>query len=102
MFWVLMSGAPWRDLPQRCGPWKTVYGRSRRWARDGTLQAILDRLHLQLDEQGRIDWSQFDIDGTSIRADRSAAEAGKKGASASRPTTRWAEAEAAGAASFIW
>ncbi|MDX5631079.1 transposase, partial [Brenneria sp. L3-3Z] len=27
MFWVLCSGAPWRDLPERYGSWKTVYNR---------------------------------------------------------------------------
>lgn len=30
MFWVLCSGAPWRDLPERYGPWKTVYTRFNR------------------------------------------------------------------------
>ncbi|GMB63565.1 hypothetical protein PPNK14_14540 [Pectobacterium parmentieri] len=31
MFWVLCSGAPWRDLPERYGSWKTVYNRFNRW-----------------------------------------------------------------------
>lgn len=45
-------------------------------------------LQLRLDEEGRIDWSQFDVDGSNIRADRGAAGARKKGArSASRKTT---------------
>lgn len=30
MFWVLSSGAQWRDMPQRYGKWQTVYGRDRR------------------------------------------------------------------------
>ncbi|MEO3781602.1 transposase, partial [Micromonospora sp. B11E3] len=30
------TGIPWRDLPERFGPWKTVYQRKRRWAMDGT------------------------------------------------------------------
>ena len=25
--WILATGAPWRDLPSRFGPWQTVYGR---------------------------------------------------------------------------
>ncbi|CDG22736.1 protein of unknown function [Xenorhabdus poinarii G6] len=33
MFWVLCSGAPWRDLPDRYGPWKTVYNRFNRWSK---------------------------------------------------------------------
>ncbi|EJX8636994.1 hypothetical protein C5K10_25730, partial [Shigella flexneri] len=30
MFWVLCSSAPWRDLPERYGAWKTVYNRFNR------------------------------------------------------------------------
>ncbi|WP_155522487.1 transposase, partial [Serratia microhaemolytica] len=31
IFWVLCSGAPWRDLPERYGNWKTIYNRFNRW-----------------------------------------------------------------------
>jgi transposase len=31
MIWILMTGAPWRDLPERYGPWETVYRRFREW-----------------------------------------------------------------------
>jgi len=78
MFWVLNSGAPWRDLPRRYGYWKTVYGRYRRWTHEGLFDRVLSTLHLQLDELGGIDWSQFDIDGTNIRANHGAIGASKK------------------------
>ncbi len=29
------TGVPWRDLPKRFGPWKTVYNRFANWARKG-------------------------------------------------------------------
>lgn len=35
---------PWRDLPERFGPWKTCYERHRRWSADGTWRRILDEL----------------------------------------------------------
>lgn len=35
-------GVPWRDLPERFGPWKTCYERHRRWSADGTRRRILD------------------------------------------------------------
>ena len=35
IFWVLNSGAPWRDLPERYGSWKTVSSRFYRWQRAG-------------------------------------------------------------------
>ena len=34
IFWALCSGAKWRDLPERYGPWSTVYARFRQWRDD--------------------------------------------------------------------
>lgn len=102
IFWVLNSGAPWRDVPERYGHWKTVYGRHRRWTREGLFDRILQRLHLELDEEGRIDWSQFNVDGSNIRADRSAAGGRKKDSKPSRSTTPWDDPAEALARSFIW
>lgn len=73
IFWILRTGAPWRDLPGRYGNWKTVYDRFRTWAEDGTLGCILRELRQDLDLDGEIDWTQFNVDGTTVRAHRSAA-----------------------------
>ena len=73
IFWILRSGAPWRDMPKRYGSWKTVYDRFRRWAEDGTLEAIVRHLQGELDAEGRIDWSQFNVDSTIVQAARAAA-----------------------------
>jgi hypothetical protein len=35
IFWVLRSGAPWRDLPDNFGPYTTCYNRFVRWRRAG-------------------------------------------------------------------
>ena len=35
IFWVLRSGAPWRDLPAIYGPRTTCYNRFARWRRAG-------------------------------------------------------------------
>jgi transposase len=102
IFWVLNSGAPWRDVPERYGHWKTVYGRYRRWTREGLFDRILHTLHLQLDEEGRIDWEQFNVDGSNIRADRSAAGGRKKGSKTNPKTTPWDDPGEALARSFIW
>ncbi len=101
IFWILNSGAQWRDLPERYGKWQSVYDRYRRWTREGLFDRILHRLHVHLDEDGRIDWSVFDVDGSHIRADRSAAGAGKKGAKQNRQTTPWDDPAEALARSFI-
>lgn len=78
IFWQLCSGAAWRDLPGRYGPWKTVYHRFRGWEADGTFDRVLARLQTELDEQGLIDYSTWMIDSTSVRASRAAAGAPKK------------------------
>jgi len=68
------AGCPWRDLPERFGPWKTVYNRHRRWSGDGTWEAILDQLRVGCDgEEGR-SWAAA-IDSTVVRAHQHAAGA---------------------------
>jgi transposase len=36
IMWKLHTGRPWRDVPERFGPWQTCYSRLRRWQADGT------------------------------------------------------------------
>jgi transposase len=81
ILWILCSGAAWRDLPERYGSWKTIYHRFRQWEASGLFDRILERLHVELDEQGLIDYATWMIDSTSVRASRAAAGAPvKKGA----------------------
>jgi transposase len=70
--WILHTGAPWRDLPGRYGPWETVYARFNRWREDGTWNKLLSRFLGRLDLQGRIDHELWCIDATIIRASRAA------------------------------
>src|SRR5439155_26246788 len=49
MLWVLRSGAPWRDLPERFGPWKTVYHHFNSWRRCKVWERILQALQVRLD-----------------------------------------------------
>ena len=44
IFWVLRSGAPWRDLPETYGPCTTCYNRFVRWRRAGVWDQIMDAL----------------------------------------------------------
>ena len=44
IFWVLRSGAPWRDLPDEFGPYTTCYNRFVRWRRAGVWSRIMDAL----------------------------------------------------------
>lgn len=45
LLWVLGNGASWQDLPEEeFGPWETVYGRYRRWRREGYWQQVVETL----------------------------------------------------------
>lgn len=44
IFWILRSGAPWRDLPERYGPYTTCYNRFVRWRRAGVWDRIMESL----------------------------------------------------------
>lgn len=78
MFHVLRSGTAWRDLPERYGPWETVYFWFNRWRRDGTLRNMADALAHRLHGWGRIDSDLWLVDSTVVRAHRAAAGARKK------------------------
>jgi len=102
MMWILRTGAPWRDLPERYGPWQSVYDRFRRWRQNGTLDKVVERLQMRLDAEGKIDWDLWAIDGTNIRASRAAAGGGKKGVLRSLPITHWGAREVVGVRRYIW
>jgi Putative transposase of IS4/5 family (DUF4096) len=40
ILWKLHTGRPWRDVPERFGPWQTCYSRLRRWQTEGTWPRI--------------------------------------------------------------
>jgi hypothetical protein len=44
MLWIVHTGVSWRELPERFGPWQTVYGRYQRWRQAGIWQQVLDLL----------------------------------------------------------
>ena len=66
IFYILRTGAPWRDLPERYGSRTTVYNRYARWARRGVWKAIFDAL---ID---RCADSLFFIDSSVVKAHRAA------------------------------
>lgn len=74
VFYRVRTGCPWRDLPERFGPWKTVYNRHRRWSGDGTWEEILSGLQSGCDKLDGADWLVA-VDSTVIRAHQHAAGA---------------------------
>ncbi|WP_419248253.1 IS5 family transposase [Streptomyces virginiae] len=68
------TGVQWRDLPERFGPWKTVYERHRLWSGDGTWERLLQQVQAAADAAGEIDWD-ISVDSTIVRAHQHAAGA---------------------------
>jgi transposase len=72
IFYVLRTGSPWRDLPERYGPYTTVYNRFNRWARKGVWLRVFEALAASSPQSMHL------IDSSIIRAHQHAAGA-KKG-----------------------
>ena len=77
ILWALRTGAPWRDLPERYGPWKTCYDRFVRWRQDGTWDRLLAHAQTKSDAVGELEWV-VSVDASSVRAHQHAAGARKR------------------------
>jgi transposase len=91
ILWKLRTGAPWRDLPERYGPWSTVACRFRRWRLAGVWDRVFAAVQREEDAAGHVDWTVQFVDGSEIRAHQHAAGAQKGG----RPKRRWGAARVA-------
>jgi transposase len=77
MIWRAKTGAPWRDLPERYGKWKTVYSRWLRWRDAGVWQRVWEALQREADHKGEVEWEIHFLDSTIVRAHQHAAGAKK-------------------------
>ena len=77
VLWIAKTGAPWRDLPARFGPWGSVWKRFDRWAKKGVWQRVFETL-----QDPDLEW--MILDSTVVRAHQHAA--GKKGGKVVRPS----------------
>ena len=105
IFWILSAGTRWRQLDSRFGPYQTVHAYFTRWRRAGVFAKVMEALQVDLDKKGLIDWNLWCLDGSNVRASKSAAGAEKKVSTASRPSppiTRWAAAKADLAPNSTW
>src|SRR3712207_6788430 len=66
LLWILRTGAPWRDMPEHYGPWRTVASRFYRWQKAGVFQHLFAALTQQADAAGQLDWQLHFIDSTIV------------------------------------
>jgi len=74
--WLMHTGAPWRDLPSRFGPWQTVYRRFRKWIAEGVWERLFAELSKHYDDEAVM------IDATIIKVNQ--AGTGAKGGTSIR------------------
>jgi transposase len=72
--WRVRVGAPWRDVPERYGPWQSVYTFFRRWQLAGVWAMLVTALQARADARGLITWD-VSVDSTIVRAHQHAAGA---------------------------
>lgn len=73
MLWIARSGAQWRELPERYGPWQTVYSRFRKWQEIGIWENIFHMLSSDADKEN------LSVDSTMAKAHQSTNGGFKKG-----------------------
>ena len=67
IFYVLRTGSPWRDLPERYGPYNTIYNRFNRWPKKGGWLAMFEALAKRSPQSLQL------IDSSIVRAHQHAA-----------------------------
>ncbi len=72
ILWILRTGAPWADMPERLPPKSTCHRRFQEWTESGVFAKILTALAQDLKERGGIDLSEGFIDGTFAPAKKGA------------------------------
>jgi transposase len=68
ILWILRTGAPWADLPDRYAPYQTCHDRFQKWEREGILDRILTVLAEDLRNRGKLDLTEAYVDGTHAGA----------------------------------
>src|SRR6516165_1649625 len=64
ILFILRTGAPWADLPDRYPPYQTCHRRFQQWVRSGVMRGVLEALAEDLRSRGGFDLEEAFIDGS--------------------------------------
>ncbi|WP_425428529.1 transposase [Streptomyces varsoviensis] len=68
VLWRFRTGSGWRDVPERYGPWSTVYSRFSGWARAGVFQGLMAALIAEAAARGQVGLHLVSVDSTIVPA----------------------------------
>ena len=91
VFWILRTGAPWRDLPESYGKWNTIFRRFCRWRDRGAWEELLEKLVIEPD----LEWLMIDASHVKVHSHAAGAIGGNqlmsrtKGGSIPKFTLPW-------------
>jgi hypothetical protein len=89
VLWVMRTGAPWHDMPNRYPPYQTCHRRFQEWVKAGTFESILRKLVVDVKERGDLDLTECFIDGTFVMAKKGAQGWGKPSGARVQSSWQW-------------
>ncbi|MBB5866694.1 transposase [Allocatelliglobosispora scoriae] len=73
VLWRFRTGSGWRDVPERYGPWSTLYSRFNGWAKAGVFQDLMNGLIAEAASRGVVGLELVSVDSTIVRAHQESA-----------------------------
>ena len=92
ILWVLRTGAPWADLPERYPSYQTYHRRFQQWVRSGIMRGVLEALAEDLQIRGWLDVREAFIDGSFAPAKKGERRSAKPNVARVRRSLRWQSA----------
>jgi hypothetical protein len=89
ILWVLRTGAPWADLPERYPSYQTCHRRFQQWVRSGIMRGVFEALAEDLQLRGRLDVREAFIDGSFAPAKKGDRRLGKPNVARERKSWPW-------------
>ena len=89
ILWILRTGAPWADVPDRYPSYQTCHRRFQQWVRSGIMRGILEALAEDLRIQGRLDVREAFIDGSFAPAKKGDRKSAKRNVAREQRSWPW-------------
>lgn len=80
IFWILKTGARWRDLPKEFPSYQTCHRRFQEWRKAGVIRDVLEDLVRHLQKKGRVDLTETYIDASFVEAKKGDQKSGRPSA----------------------